>query len=320
MNKFIVKKRVEPLIIESLRAALSRLDPTHEKYAMLNGMYSSRISGLAGEDKVDQVFQKYKFSMQHKIFNGLSLTSSTDFQIDSLFITPAYAVVIETKNLAGSIKVKNNPPQLLQTLDNGDIRSYVSPVLQVQSNKELLQDWFHSRNISLPIYGIVALAFPKKDVELFDTDIQFLYPSGIPSYIRSLPTTPHLLDEKNFSLLINDLFHSDKEFIPNPLCLTYSLQKNDIFTGVFCPACRFLSMTKYRGGWRCPACAHKSSQAHVQAIRDWFLLFGGKMTNKDCREFLNIHQRSTATRILQSMDLHTAGEKRNRTYAISTFR
>jgi hypothetical protein len=320
MNKFIAKKRVEPLIIESLRAALSRLDPTHEKYAMLKGMYSSRLSGLAGEDKVDQIFQKYKFLMKHKIFNGISLTSSTDFQIDSLFITPAYAVVIETKNLAGSIKVKNNPPQLVQTLDNGDIKSYVSPVLQVQSNMELLQDWFHSRNMSLPVYGVVVLAFPKKEVELINNDIQFLYPSGIPSYIRSLPTTPHLLDEKNFFSLVNDLLHSDKEYIPNPISLTYSLQKNEIFTGVFCPSCRFLGMTKYRGGWYCPACAQKSSHAHVQAIRDWFLLFGGKMTNRDCREFLNIPQRSTATRILQSMKLHAEGEKRNRTYALTNFK
>ena len=128
------------------------------------------------------------------------------------------------------------------------------------------------------------------------------------------------MDEKTFSLLINDLLHSDKEYIPKPLCVTYSLQKSDIFTGVCCPSCRFLGMTKYRGGWRCPACAQKSSHAHVQAIRDWFLLFGGKMTNRDCREFLNISQRQTATRILQSMELHTEGEKRNRTYAISTFR
>ena len=317
---FIIKTRNEPIILESLRAAISRLDPTHEKHEMLKSQYSSRFGGLAGEEKVDQIFQNYKFSMNHRIFNGISLTSSTNFQIDSLFITPSYAIVIETKNLAGSIKVKNNPPQLIQTLDNGDIRSYVSPVLQVQSNMELLQDWFHSRNISLPIYGVVILAFPKKDVELFDTDIQFLYPAGIPSYIRSLPTTPHLLDEKNFSLLIDDLTHSDKEYIPKPICTTYSIKKSDIFTGVACPSCCFLGMSKYKGGWRCPACTQKSSQAHVQAIRDWFLLFGDKITNRECREFLNITQPHAATRILKSMEMHTEGEKRNRTYSLTTFR
>jgi hypothetical protein len=317
---FIVKTRNEPIILESLRAAITRIDPTHERYAMLKSQYSSRVGGLAGEEKVDQTFQNYKFSMKHRIFNGISLSSSTDFQIDSLFITPAYAIVFETKNLAGSIKVKTNPPQLVQTLENGNTRSYVSPVLQVKSNMELLQDWFYSRNISLQIYGVVILAFPKKDVELFDTDIQFLYPSGIPSYIRSLPTTPHLLDEKNFSLLINDLIHSDKEYIPNPICTTYSISKSDIFTGVACPSCYFLGMIKYKGGWRCPACPQKSSLAHVQAIRDWFLLFGGKITNRECREFLNLPQQHAATRILKSMELHTEGEKRNRTYVLTTFR
>ena len=299
---------------------MSRIDTTHEKYSVLKKQHSSRTAGLAGEEKVDQIFQNYKFSMKHKIINGISLTSSTSFQIDTLFITPSFAIIFESKNLAGSIKVKSNPPLLLQTLDNGQIRSFVSPVSQVQSNIELLQDWFHSRNISLPVYGVVVLAFPKKDVELFDTSTQFLFPSGIPTYIRNLPTTPQLLDEKNFSLIVKDLINSDKEFIPQPICTTYSIDKSDVSTGVACPSCRFLGMTKYRGGWRCPACLLTNPHAHRQAIRDWFLLFGGKITNKDCREFLNIPQRQTATRILLSMQLHTEGEKRNRTYTMIAFK
>lgn len=320
MLPFISKERNKPLILEGLQAALSRIDPTHEKYTLLNNLYSSRMAGYRGEKRIDRVFQNYAFPMRHKIINGLSLTSSTDFQIDSLFITPSYAVVLECKNLAGSIKVKNNPPQLIQTLDNGRIRAFESPITQVQSNMALLQDWFHTRNISLPIYGAVVLAFPKKEVELCNTEIQFLYPTGIPSFIRNLPTTPQLLDEKTFSLLSNELIHSDKEYIPHPICSTYSIQKSEISPGVICSSCHFLGMIKYQGGWRCPMCSQKSSHAHIQAIRDWFLLFGEKMTNRDCREFLNIQQRQTATRILQSMNLHTEGAKRNRTYTITTFK
>lgn len=299
---------------------MSRIETTHEKYSVLKNQHASRTAGLAGEEKMDQIFQNYKFSMKHKIINGISLTSSTSFQIDTLFITPSFAIVFESKNLAGSIKVKNNPPLLLQTLDNGQIRSFISPVSQIQSNMELLQDWFHSRNISIPVYGAVILAFPKKNVELFETDIRFLFPSGIPSYIRSLPTAPQLLDEKTFSLIVKDLINSDKYFIPQPICTTFSIQKSDVSTGVACLSCHFLGMTKYGGGWRCPMCLITSPHAHRQAIRDWFLLFGGKITNKDCREFLNIPQRQTATRILQSMQLHTEGEKRNRTYAMTVFK
>jgi len=181
---------------------------------------------------------------------------------------------------------------------------------------ELLQDWFHSRNISLPVYGAIVMAFPKKEIELLDTDIQFLYPSGIPSFIRKLPTVPQLLDEKSFYLIVRDLIQSDTEYIPQPICSTYSIPKSDIFTGVACPSCNLLGMLKYKGGWRCLACSHKSLDAHTQAIRDWFLLFGGKMTNQDCRNFLEIPRHDTATRVLQSMELEIEGAKRNRTYSM----
>lgn len=312
----IIKQRSEPFILEGLRAALARINPNHEKFLTLKNTYASRSAGFVGEERVDQIFQNYSFPMKHRVFNGLSLTSSTHFQVDTLFITPAFAVIFETKNLAGKIKIKKIPPQLVQTLDGGETRGFASPVSQIHSNMELLQDWFHSRNISLPVYGAIVMAFPKKEIELLDTDIQFLYPSGIPSFIRKLPTVPQLLDEKSFYLIVRDLIQSDTEYIPQPICSTYSIPKSDIFTGVACPSCNLLGMLKYKGGWRCLACSHKSLDAHTQAIRDWFLLFGGKMTNQDCRNFLEIPRHDTATRVLQSMELEIEGAKRNRTYSM----
>lgn len=292
------------------------MNPNDEKVTALRNAYASRLAGINGEKRVDHVFNTYSFSMKHKIFNGISLTSSTHFQIDTLFITQAYAVIFEVKNIAGTLKVKTNPPQLVQTLDNGETKGFVSPVAQIQSHTELLQDWFHSRNISLPIYTAVVLAFPKKDVDLQDNTTLFLYPTSIPSFIRKLPTTPQLLDPKSFSRLITDLKKSDRTYIPQPICETYFIAKNEISTGVSCPKCNILGMEKFKGGWRCLACSHKSTDAHVQAIRDWFLLFGGKMTNAECRNFLNINQRQTATRILQGMSLQTEGANRNRTYSM----
>lgn len=294
------------------------MDPNDEKVLALRNNYTARLAGISGETRVDHVFNTYSFSMTHKIFNGISLISSNHFQIDTLFITPAYAVILEVKNIAGTLKVKTNPPQLVQTLDNGETKGFVSPITQVESNKELLQDWFHSRHISLPIYTAVVLAFPKKDVDLQDNKTPFLYPTNIPSFIRKLPTTPQLLDQKSFSRLIKDLKKNDRTYIPQPICSTYFIAKDEISTGVSCPICSFLGMEKYRGGWRCSACSHKSADAHVQAIRDWLLLFGGKMTNADCRSFLHIDKHQTATRVLQSMNLQTEGAKRNRTYSMNT--
>lgn len=316
MVTIIVKHRTEPLIIEGLRAAISRMNPNDEKVTALRNAYASRLAGINGEKRVDRVFNTYSFPMKHKIFNGISLTSSTHFQIDTLFITPAYAIVFEIKNIAGTLKVKTNPPQLVQILDNGETKGFVSPISQIESNKELLQDWFHSRSISLPIYTAVVLAYPKKDVDLEDKVTPFLYPTSIPTFIRKLPTTPHLLDQKSFSRVINNLKKSDRIYIPQPICSTYFIVKEEISTGVSCPSCSVLGMEKYRGGWYCLACSHKSADAHVQAIRDWLLLFGGKMTNADCRSFLHIDKHQTATRILKSMNLQTEGANRNRTYSM----
>ena len=266
---------------------------------------------------MDKVFENYAFSMNYRVLHDLSLKSSTHFQIDTLLITPSYAIVFEVKNIAGELKLVNNPPQLIRKLDNGEVKGFNSSITQLQSNCELLQDWFHSKHVALPIYGAIVLAYSKQRIELFDTKTPFLFPNAVPTYIRNLPIDTPLLDDGAFTGLVHELVASHREFIPNPICLTYPEIKNKIITGVACPSCGFLGMQKYMKGWRCTACDGTSVDAHKQAIRDWFLLYGGKMTNKDCREFLHIERQQTANRILRSMDLHTEGANRNRSYTMN---
>lgn len=299
------------MLLEGLGAATRRL-PQEEK--SLQAKYSAIKAGFGGEQQLDRVFENYSFPMNYRVLHDLSLISSTNFQIDTLFITPSYALLFEVKNIAGKLKIIDNPPQLLRTLESGEVRGFNSPVTQVQSNCELLRDWFHSRNISLPIYGAVVLAYSKQRIELLDMTIPFLFPNAVPTYIRNLPTTPQLLGDEVFTRLTSELVASHRTFIPPPICSTYPYLRDEIIPGVACPSCGFLGMKKYMKGWRCLACNGTSVDAHKQAIREWFLLFGGKMTNKDCREFLCIENRQTAYRLLQSMDLLIQGANRNRSY------
>lgn len=317
MEKIISKTRSEPLLLEGLDAAINRLAPGHAILPVLNRKYSAVKAGFGGEQQVDRIFQNYTFPLEYRVIHDLSLTSRTHFQIDTLFITQSYAVVFEIKNISGSLKVIENPPQLVRTLDNGEVKGFNSPIAQLQNNCELLRDWLHRRNMAMPIYSAVVLAYPTQRIDLFDTNIPFLFPSTIPTFIRNLPMHSPLLDFKSFIRLTKELINNHKEFIPKPICTTYSIQRNEIMTGVACPFCGFLGMRKYMKGWRCTACHRTSPNAHEQTIRDWFFLFGGKMTNKDCREFLQIERQQTAYRILQSMNLSTEGANRNRTYSMS---
>lgn len=315
MENFISKSRKEPLQLEGLYAAISRLPLSHRTLPILETAYASRKAGFGGEQQLDNVFENYSFPMKYRVLHDVSLVSSTPFQIDTLFVTPSYAVIFEVKNISGELKIINNPPQLIRVLNNGEVKGFNSPITQVENNCTLLQDWFHSRNITLPVYGAIVLAYSKQRVELFDTKTPFLFPNAVPNFIRNLPIVSPLLDEETFSALTSDLVKSHREYIPLPICLTYPEIKNKILTGVACPSCNFLGMQKYMKGWRCTACGRTSPDAHKQAIRDWFLLYGGKMKNKDCRTFLHI-ERQSATRILQGMNLRLEGANRNRTYSM----
>lgn len=300
------------MLLEGLSAAIKRFPREHP---LLEAKYAAVKAGFGGEQQLDKVFENYSFSMNYRVLHDLSLTSSTFFQIDTLFVTPFYAIVFEVKNIAGELQVVDNPPQLIRKLETGEVKGFKSPITQVQSNCELLKDWFHARNLSLPIYGAVVLAYAKQRIDLFDTRTPFLFPNAVPTFIRGLPTETPLLDDATFMEIVHELVARHREFIPKPICLTYPELRNKIMTGVACPACGFLGMKKYMKGWRCAACGGTSTDAHRQAIRDWFLLFGGKMTNRDCRDFLHV-ERQSATRILQGMKLSEEGANRNRTYSL----
>lgn len=202
-------------MLEGLEAAIRRL-PREER--TLQAKYATVKAGFGGERQLDYMFERYKFLMNYRMFHDLPLTSSTHFQMDTLFITRSYALVFEVKNIAGKLTVLANPLQLQRTLENGEIGSFKSPVTQAQSNCQLLEDWLRLRNIALPVYGAIVLAYSKQRIELLDTSIPFLFPEVVPTYIRNLPVTPQLFGETEFEVLTSELLFSYRELIPRPIC------------------------------------------------------------------------------------------------------
>ncbi|QTD40497.1 nuclease-related domain-containing protein [Sporosarcina sp. Te-1] len=304
-------------MLEGLEAAIQRLPAYHEALPAVVAKQAAVQAGFGGEQELDKVFETYKFPMKYSLFHDISLQSSTHFQVDTLFLTPWFAVLFEVKNISGELLVTQNPPQLIRTSGSGQVTSFKSPVAQLASNCELFKDWLHSRRMSLPVYGAVVLAYVKQRVELSDIDTPFLFPSTVPQFIRSLPKGKiPLLDSYEFEQLSADLCHSHQAYNPAPICKTYDISHHAIQRGVICPACGSIGMKWHFKGWCCKSCQETSRTAHHQAIRDWFLLFGGGMRNRDCREFLGVERQQTAHRLLASMPLRKEGRNRNRTYTL----
>lgn len=251
--------------------------------------------------------------MEHQVFHDLSLKSSQLFQMDHLFQTSSYSIIFETKNISGKLRFQENPKQLIRIKANGEMDAFECPAAQVRRKCELLGDWFQNRNINMPIYGAVILAFPKQLVELAPKKTKIFFPSQLPSFIRTFPQEKKPLG--NLKSIAQELAAHHQPYIPEPICQAYDIPRDDILTGVKCQKCGTLGMKKIKRSWACGKCGHHDQYAHIPTIIEWYLVVGENMTNKDCRNFLHVDMK-TATRILQSMELLGTGGKRNRTYQI----
>lgn len=309
-----MKARSDSLTLKGLIAAQSRLAAHHPIVPVLSAKQASVEAGIGGEERVAEVLRRYTFPFENNIFHDLSLSSDSTFQIDHFIKTPYFGVILETKNIGGTLEFKDNPPQLIRTKEDGERNSFESPVVQLERNCELLSAWLKERSIHLPLYGAVVLAYPKQIVAVPPAKTRLLFPNMIPSFLKSLPMQAKKLDSASFNWLSTELINSHRPFIPKPICESYQLPFGDFQPGVRCATCGKLGMIKIPRSWHCPFCKVNNNLAHIKSLEEWFLIFKRSISNRECREFLQIDDKYTAHRILQSMNFRYEGTFRNRTY------
>ena len=313
----IIKHRESPLLIPALQAALVRLSEVHSSSKLIKQKLYSMQSGLGGEEQVDKIFESNSFNFNNRVFHGISLRSSAAFQIDTLFLTQKFAIVFEVKNIAGSLEFRENPSQLISTLDIGERRGYDCPAIQVEKNKELFEEWLLTQGISMPVYGVVVLAYPKQIVDKGPLKTIVVFPSEIAQLIRRYENEVKSKRLVDLEWVSNKILDQDTPYRPKSICTIYSIEKEAILTGVYCESCGTLGMIRRFATWECLHCGKKSRSAHEKTLQEWFMIFGGKITNKECRRFLNLQSRQTTTRILKRMDLKHSGSFRYRKYEIT---
>ncbi|MEH7481745.1 nuclease-related domain-containing protein [Neobacillus drentensis] len=302
------------MTLEGLIAAQQRLSAGHSLQPVLAAKRASVEAGIGGEERVAEVFRKHPFPAEHHIFHDLSPAWSENFQMDTFGLTPWGGVVLEVKNIGGSLEFKDNPPQLIRTREDGHKDGFENPVVQLERNRGLISDWLLNRNILLPIYGAVVLAYPKQMVTVPPAKTKILFPSLIPSFMKSIPQQANKLDQETFHWLSAKLLKSHQPFIPKPICAAYGIPFGDFRSGVRCLPCGRFGMVKLPRTWCCPHCGANDHLAHLRTLREWFLICNRTITNKECREFLGVGDIHTAKRILLGMNLRSQGTYRDRCY------
>lgn len=313
-DKMLYKKRDKPLAMLGLQALLNRLPKGHEQYARIAEELRKRQAGFAGEENFDRHIKEFRPSYPYGLLHDVCLNyDGVFFQMDSLLLTPANIIIFEIKNLAGKITVKANPTQFIQET-NGVRKAIQSPIIELDRKKIFLNKWLEKRGVTIPIKGMVGLAFTN---ELFieeelDTTITFTH--EIPILLYNAVLEAKSFGKSEIVKIATEMIKGHHEYNPFPMTRMMDIPKSDILPGVICPGCNHRGMNWQEKKWACRACGLRSIDSHLELINEWFYLMDAKITNINFRSFASIENRHVSKRLLQNAGLQMIGNRKATKY------
>lgn len=109
--------------LDGLDSLIRRLSTSNPKREELINEYNRIQAGDIGEKVVMDLLEKLQLPYDFFIFHNLSLSLETKVQFDVLLLTPHYILILEVKNIKGSVILRDNPSQLVRTLPNGEVQA-----------------------------------------------------------------------------------------------------------------------------------------------------------------------------------------------------
>ena len=241
------------------------------------------LAGIHGEVRVDRVFNNYSFPFEYAVLHDVCLESYGNFQIDTVFLTQYFAMILESKNIGGKLSFKQNPKQLERENEEGKVDAFESPEVQIERNIYLLREWLKQHGLTIPVFGVIVLTNSKVRVIEPPTDYNVILHQTIPIYLKkNIPREKQYMSNKEMHKLSEEISKSHKPYFPYPMCSRWGINPDDLQTGVFCEKCEKFGMGKRKNGWNCMRCGHVDRLAHEKAIREWFVLIGETINNRQC--------------------------------------
>lgn len=317
----IIKERKIPIRILMLEALERRLPLNHSKTGKIKEDLAKRKAGFHGEESLDYYLKKLP-QKEYLILNDLRLINEENpFQIDTLIISSRFALILEVKNISGTLFFDTQFNQLIRTL-NGEEHGFQDPLSQVQYQKSNLIKWLAKQQIvELPVKYSVIISNPASIIKTSPhtknvhqcvfhvSELLKRLQSFQDQFVKEILPPKEL--KKAARLLLKN--HISEEI---NILESYNIDSSELLTGIQCPNCSRFSMKRIKRAWQCPICKTRSKNSHVQALMDYFLLGHRTITNKQLCWFLHLQSSDIAKKILKSMNLPFKGSNKGRIYCL----
>lgn len=311
-------KKLELLTLQAFERRLSANHPM--KQAVLKDL-KIKYAEVNGENEIKyrlRLIDKQKFIVLH----NLRLQDEVGyFQMDTLTLSNYFNTVVETKNWEGTVRFGANG-QVTRIDNNGMKEGFQNPIDQVKIQALRLKRWLKNHDFpDIPIEYLAVISFPKTIIEReTPQDIiphELIHSSDLVFRIQEI--------EKNYTSPIlsrNQLYHLarllERSHCPVDVNLfeEYGVRSIDMVKGVFCTKCGALPMNRFNGKWYCQSCKNVSIDAHKHALRDYRLLFGEWITNKQARYFLGLSSPDMTKHILRKECTEMVGMNKGKKYRL----
>lgn len=317
----IEKTRDFPKEITVLKTILRRFTLNPQLQAELESKLSRKLAGYRGEKELDYHISQFDHTRFYILHDLRIPHNSTHFQIDSLLISDTFILIIDSKNYAGTLDFYPEFNYLLQTL-NGIEKVYLDPLFQTKTQASQLKSFLLKHHFSPPpIEFLVSIsnsqAIIRNPGNSQEVRMRVCKTPAVAYKIVSFDDHYHnkVFTTKEIRKITKLLMKSHEPYIPD--ILSMNLPMDQVNKGVQCPECDQIGMKRIHGNWICKKCGHLSKDAHINALRDFFVINGPAITSRQFSDFLNISSIHQSKRLLSALDLDSTGSTKGRVYTPS---
>ncbi|WP_349410568.1 nuclease-related domain-containing protein [Pseudalkalibacillus sp. SCS-8] len=310
-----------PLSLLQLLAFQRRLPQNSLVLPLLDQPINKLRAGFKGEKSVEYQL-RYLQKDKYHIFHNIRLRiDNTYFQIDFLLISIHLIIIMEVKNISGTLYFDPVFEQIIRKKQDGLEEGFVDPTKQLKRQEVQLKKWLEQNNLPvLPIRSFVAISNPKTvlktSIKNYGISNWIVHNSGIAFKIEEIEKQffKSSITTKELKKVVRKLLKEDEPLKVDYL-EKYNVKKEQILTGVQCPKCFHFQMKRTKASWECPACFYNSKTAYESAVVDYGLLFNQLVTNRQIRDFLGVKARTT-NYLLKNMGIPLIGRKYQLTHSI----
>lgn len=292
-----------------------RLPEHHPVYPQVIENLSRLVSGQVGEEKLSYYLNLINIGSHVKI-NGLRIEHQSAFQIDWLILHPGFRLLLEVKNMTGSIYFDPHSRQLIRTIEDKK-EIFSDPLFQVDLQYSQFRQFLADKGKEhIPTF--TASVFVNRNGELKLQDYpdrnRILTGQAVPSFIEKLAEKhPHRIPISDNELFAKWLESQHREPY-YPILEKYQVSWNDLIKGLRCPSCKNYGMKRIRMRWQCPHCHLRNTDAHLLALYELAMLTENRITNKLAKEFLGVTSADMVYKLLNRGPFVVAGKNRGAYY------